>query len=257
MARTRNLDRKIRAFVERYVAYGNGARAAMAAGYGAAGARVRAYELLQRPDVRLLLAEEQQAASARTQISQNEVLLRFWGIATADVNDLIELRRVCCRYCHGKGHRFQRTRWELEEARRAWRTARTPTTGDLFAESPEKIDAMFDELGGDGFNGSLDPAMNCPECFGDGEVQVFAKDTRDLSPNAKLLYAGVRQTKHGFEIQMHDQLAALTSVGRALGLFGNGVQIGLSRQDEKIAFETTIEINVPRSKGRLTPFGGQ
>ena len=83
MARNVNLDRRIRVFVEHYVACGNGARAAMAAGYGAAGARVRAHELLQRSDVRLQLAEEQEAASVRTQISQNEVLLRFWGIATA------------------------------------------------------------------------------------------------------------------------------------------------------------------------------
>ena len=43
--------------------------------------------------------------------------------------------------------------------------------------------------------------------------------TRTLSPQARVLYAGVKQTKDGLEIKMHDQQKALENVARHLGMF--------------------------------------
>jgi phage terminase small subunit len=69
-------------------------------------------------------------------------------------------------------------------------------------------------------------------------AEVFAADTRTLSGDAALLYAGVKETSGGIEIRMHDQLKALENVARHLGLFKDQVEQSVP---------TTIEIV------RLTP----
>lgn len=43
----------------------------------------------------------------------------------------------------------------------------------------------------------------------------------------RVLYAGVKQTQGGFEVKMHDQLAALQSVARHLGMFNDKVKVDL------------------------------
>lgn len=80
-------------------------------------------------------------------------------------------------------------------------------------------DGLFDEGGGVGFNATRDPHPDCPECFGEGVGRAIAKDTRQLSPGAKALYAGVKVTKEGLEIKMHDKMAALSKIGQHLGMF--------------------------------------
>jgi phage terminase small subunit len=50
-------------------------------------------------------------------------------------------------------------------------------------------------------------------------MEVHAADTRTLSPKAKLLYAGVKQTRDGFEIKMRDQDKAMENVAKHLGMF--------------------------------------
>jgi phage terminase small subunit len=44
-------------------------------------------------------------------------------------------------------------------------------------------------------------------------------DTRQLSRRAARLYAGVKTTKEGIEVKIHDQQAALVNVGKHLGMF--------------------------------------
>lgn len=83
----------------------------------------------------------------------------------------------------------------------------------------EPLAAEFDPQGGTGYDPRKDPSMDCRECFGQGEEFVFPKDTRDLSPAAKLLYAGVKKTEKGFEIKMQSQQVALENVAKHLGMF--------------------------------------
>lgn len=67
-----------------------------------------------------------------------------------------------------------------------------------------------------------DPAHDddpCPRCLGEGEPRTVLRDTRALSPSARALYAGAKQTQHGIEIKMRDQDKALDSIARALGMF--------------------------------------
>ena len=73
--------------------------------------------------------------------------------------------------------------------------------------------------GGYGFDRLLSPHPQCPYCAGEGREEIHAEDTRFLSPKAKLLYAGVKQTRDGFEIKMRDQDKAMENVARHLGMF--------------------------------------
>lgn len=82
-----------------------------------------------------------------------------------------------------------------------------------------KADGDFDEQGGAGYNFNREPNPECGECFGHGRTKMLIADTRNLSPSAQALYAGVKQGKDGTEVKMHSQLDALVRVGMHMGLF--------------------------------------
>ena len=56
-------------------------------------------------------------------------------------------------------------------------------------------------------------------CCGDGHARIVVSDTGQLSPAAASLFAGAKQTRDGFEIKLHDKLAALEKLFRHLGLY--------------------------------------
>ena len=63
----------------------------------------------------------------------------------------------------------------------------------------------------------------CDECFGDGVEEVFVQDSRELSPAARELYAGVKTTQHGVEIKTHSRDKAMELLGRHLAMFTDNV----------------------------------
>jgi phage terminase small subunit len=154
------------------------------------------------------------AVAARAQISAADVLQLIWDTATADPRELIEYRRTCCRHCHGQGFDYQRTQNEMKRARASYDKDQSKKTVE-----EAKRSESFDEMGGIGYNATKPPHADCPECFGEGVERAFVHDTRKLSRAALTLYAGVKTTKDGVEIKVHDQQAARITVGKHLGLF--------------------------------------
>lgn len=210
-------------FVAEFAVDLNATQAAIRAGYGVSGAKVTGHKLLRRPEIAAAIKQAQAAQMERTAITADAVLQRLWTIATADPRELIEYRHTCCRYCHGADFGYQRTPAEMARERAKWEAAQT-----------KKSKEGFDEAGGVGYNGTLPPHPQCPECFGEGVERVFVHDTRHLSPSARALYAGVKTTKDGLEVKMHDQTAALVDVGKHLGMFKEKPETPLS-EDERIA----------------------
>lgn len=206
--------RRRKLFVKEYLIDLNGRAAAVRAGYSEQTARTIACELLQIPAIRQAIDAAMAAREKRLDITADKVLARMWAIATAPAAELIELRRGCCRYCWGKNHQYQRTPREMAEAIRDYERAQAmaQAKGEAFTQE-------FSTGGGIGFDPRLDPNSKCPECHGQGVEVVFPKDTRDMSPEAKLLYAGVKTTQHGLEIKTHDQAGMLVNVGKHLGMF--------------------------------------
>lgn len=201
------LNEKQRRFAEEYTVDLNATQAAIRAGYSKATAGAQGHDLLKNPEIQAHIADVTAKRSEKTGVTAEKVLEELWAIAHADPNELIEYRRSCCRYCHGKDFRYQRTPREFEE----YEAAQFKVVG--FDRD------LVDPQGGVGWDIRKPPHPDCPECFGEGVERAFPKDTRFLTPAASKLYAGVKITKDGLEVKMHDKIAALTKVAQHLGMF--------------------------------------
>lgn len=197
-------------FVREYLIDRNATKAAIRAGYSSRSAYSQGHRLLNQADIKQEIESALAEQAARTGITADAVVQRWWDIAHADPNDLVEYRRTACRRCYGVGHAWQ---WIDEEE---------------FAAAVEKrLDAIekrpglrpVDDAGGYGFDASRPPVQECPGCGGAGHGYVHVHDTRNLSGRARLIYAGVKESREGIEVKMIDQSAALERVARHLGMF--------------------------------------
>lgn len=169
-------------------------------------------KLLRHPLVGAEIARVRKQLLETITFDISTMLRREAEIAFADPRELVEHVVECCRYCHGVDHRYQRTVAEMEQARREHA---------LGQAKPGKRTALadFDPEGGIGWDPRRAPHPDCPECHGRGVGRTIVHDTRNLSPAAQALYAGVKQTKDGLQVLMQDQAVARERIERHLGAF--------------------------------------
>ena len=184
----------------------NALQAAIRAGYSKDTAGVIGHENLKKPYIQAAIARARQEQQQRTQITADSVVKELAQVAFADARDLVQHVVGSCRHCHGEGFKFQRTVSEMNHDREQW-----INKGKELSE--------FDEKGGIGFDPHKVPNPVCPECMGRGWGRTFISDTRNLSPAAAALYAGVKETKDGFEIKMHSKLDAIEKLAKHLGIY--------------------------------------
>lgn len=181
-------------------------------------------KLLERDDVKAALRERQQVAAVAVGIDVAWLLNRYLDIATADPRELIGLRVGCCRYCHGENHGYQWREREYLEA-----CAKVDQEAALLASKPFAKAAQVvypDVAGGFGYNATLDPDPDCPQCHGEGLERFVPRDTDQLSDQALLLFGGVKvKADGGYEIVIADQQKALEAVGRIMGAFNDKVRV--------------------------------
>ena len=202
-------DRK-EIFAQEYIVDLNATEAAIRAGYSPKTAKQAGYRLLQDDKVQIAIQSAMDKRAAKTEITAEKVLQRWWDIATADPNDIIHMRRVCCRHCYGKDHEYQ---WRDEvEYQLAVNMAIASAKEDEKPVIPSNV-------GGYGFDRLAAPAPDCPYCSGEGNAEMHVEDTRKLGGKASLLYAGIKQTQAGIEIKFQDQGKALENVAKHLGMF--------------------------------------
>lgn len=199
------LSPKQQRFVDEYLVDLNATAAYRRAGYVARGnaAEVNAARLLRNAQVQAAVASGRAKVAQRLEIDAGRVLSEAWNILTADPRELVEFKVGCCRYCWGTGHRYQRTPAEMERDRAA----------------AAKAGTEFDEQGGIGFHGRRAPNPECPECFGEGQGRTVLRDTSTISAAAASLYAGVKQTRDGFEVKLLSKVDAMERLARHLGLY--------------------------------------
>lgn len=189
-------------FIRQYLVHKNASQAYRDAGYkDGPGTAQSAHALLISPYVRERIAEEREKHLAALDVSVEHVLDRFKAIAFADAAAITEYVTSACRYCHGVDHHYHwRTQRELDEA-----------TAEAIKDSDRtgKPAVWPDHHGGTGYTMNLLPHPECPECDGDGIRRVRFKDTRLMTPDERKLFAGVKQTQHGIEFKLNDQVAAL------------------------------------------------
>lgn len=192
------------------------------------------------PKVRDALAQAQMFRSSRTAIRSDFVLQRWWALATADVNEIVELRVGACRRCWGRGHMYQFRDHELGEAQRAHDEA-------MLKRRPEER-VELNELGGPGYTTKKEPHPGCPACDGDGEPHVVFKDTRKLSAGARIMYNGVERKKDGsIKMLLRDRGFAETMLAKHLGLLPSNkrmLRIEDMSEEELDEFLTANGVNV-------------
>lgn len=187
MAQPTKLAPMMQLFALEYIIDFNGKEAAIRAGYKPNYAGQQAHRLLNDERVLSAITDAIAERKKRLFITQDQVVTMWWQIANADYNELSSVRRVACGYCYGDNITMD----DDDDAR--------------------EIDP------------SREPNPDCGICRGEGSPHVHIADTSKLSPSAKLLYQGAKETKFGIEVQTADRMKALDNVARHLGMFKDTV----------------------------------
>ncbi|MBV6560260.1 terminase small subunit [Acinetobacter baumannii] len=198
-------------FVDEYLIDRNATQAAIRAGYSAKTAYSIGEQNLKKLEVKKAIEAGEAELAERNKITQDKVLNRLWEMATADPNELMRYTRVNCRYCWGIDHNYQWTRGEYKLAIQHAHNMKMPEP---------KCEGGLD------FDRLKAPNPDCPECRGEGVGYTFIADTTKVSPQAKLLYAGIKENQYGVEVKMNDQFAAAIKAGQHIGMFKDRVELG-------------------------------
>lgn len=194
-------------FISEYMIDYNATRAAKVAGYSVKTAYSIGHENLKKPVIREEIDKCISIVLSKNEMRVEDILLRTVQLLRADARDLVELRRIACRYCHGDGFLYQRTPQEFLEAHRSHLKSEDRQTGP-----------SFNEQGGNGYSEKYDPHADCPECFGDGVCKIFIHDTRTLSSDSAALYARVKETSAGIQLIMLSKFKAIEWAARYFGM---------------------------------------
>jgi phage terminase small subunit len=173
-----------------------------------------ANKLLQNREITGRIAELRQAVAAPVLASAAFVLQEWLDLHLADANELTTARRFCCRHCYGIEHRYQ---WVNEDEYAVECAKVIDYNAAKSARQHSKPLPLCD--GGFGYQRDKLPVDTCPHCNGDGYLDVYIADMRNVSPRARKLFAGVKTTQNGVEVKMRDQDAALANIARYLGMF--------------------------------------
>lgn len=191
-----------------------------------------ARNILLRPEIQRTIRSIREERSEQMLFTAKDILQEWYDIATADPNELVSIHIDACRHCHGIDHRYQ------------WRDAEEffQAVSVVMAENAQR-DAndqlpMPSAEGGYGYRFSRDANPDCPKCEGRGHTVVLYKDTTKLSPKARKLYAGVKQTKYGIEVLMHNQETARTNFAKALGMFAEIVKLDAFMKSASVELNT-------------------
>lgn len=211
---------KERAFVEIYATNGGNATTAYRAAYDVRGTSrhhaATAYHVLEKPGVQRYLAELRKIAADAASIDIQALLEADRAIVAAaeHAEKLTGYKVQCCRHCHGKRHLYQ---WRDDEEY----TLALCAVMDFNATAPEsKARGLPSDAGGYGFDPSVPPVPECTHCDGDGVQKPTIGDTSDLGL-ARPLYRGIKITKNGVEVLLHDVDKAKERLLRAAGAFGD------------------------------------
>lgn len=219
------LPHRFQVFVEAYVATLNATEAAIRAGYGVTGAGARGHILISRPDLKPIIDWMIANDIRELGLTKERVRAKIEAMANADTNELVELRRVCCRYCHNDEHVYMETPAEYRKRKADYdnEMARAEANGLAPALHPVWDDTIIV-----GFNGLLEPDPKCPECFGIGAERLIYKDTRYLSPEGRAIYAGAHWGKDGLVVKSYSAENAIERLAKIEKLYDDKTEININ-----------------------------
>lgn len=212
-------------FIQEYLVDFNATAAARRAGYTPNNPSVRAGQLMRHPNIGARVRQLAAERIAALEDKQGALIAELFHIATADANELSELRRGACRHCHGAGFGYQRTKREMTRDRVEHAKAVYRFEEMLAPPAGVQHPGPFDEQGGEGYDPRQEPNAACPECFGEGVAAVHLHDTRELTPAGRALYAGIKTTKDGIEVKTHSKEKAIELLSKIWGMVTDKVEV--------------------------------
>jgi phage terminase small subunit len=132
----------------------------------------------------------------------------------ADRNEIVQIRRVNCRYCWGVNNEYQFTHGEMENR--------------LKKHQAGKTTRIFDEQGGTGFNYGREPNPDCPNCFGNGSPQpeVRFMDWRTASRAARDSVQSIQHSeRYGVTIRFHNKSNTVEIILKSLSSLAQQLQV--------------------------------
>lgn len=180
-------------------------------------AATEASRMLRKVNVRAAVDAKLREIGLKFEMTAADVLSHWIKLARADPKSISRIRNVNCRHCYGIAHLFQ---WkDVNE----WAAAIAAEAKD--AAKNNRDPAPPSAEGGFGFIANLSPHAKCPQCLGEGKLDLFIADSHDIPEEDACLLAGYKQTKNGIEVLYHDQQAALLHIARYLGMVKTDVNV--------------------------------
>ncbi len=141
----------------------------------------------------------------------DQVLRELAEIAQSDVNELVEHRVGSCRYCHGEGHRYQRTPGEMARYEREWTALNDERVrkGEPPSSSIRRAASVTTRA-----RPRIPTAPSASATHRPADLQ----DTAKASRAARRLYDGVKITKDGMEMKLRSRDHALDQLFKHLAL---------------------------------------
>jgi phage terminase small subunit len=203
----------------------------------------RASVLAGTPKVVSRVSELLALAAKANEVDVAATLAAYLAILQADPRELTSLHIVPCRYCYGRGHRYQRTDGELEDDRDKHNERRA-----VLLENDRRDIGEFPEKGGGGYTVLRDPNPQCPSCGGAGAPRVVLGDTRRLSDGARALFIGAKEGKDGIEVKLADREHALLQVARHVGFFVADNQVEVTAKIDTAELDAMYDQALAKSK---------
>lgn len=175
-------------------------------------------EMFAQPWVREYVAQLRADRMAQHVIDAEAIIASDLAIIAAAEHAPLLSRVVYhnCRYCFGIGHAYQ---W-ADELEFCNALVAAEDVNEERRERKQRALALPSDAGGYGFDPALDPNVLCPRCEGQGVRSTIIGDTRNLGP-AAALFAGIKETRNGIEVQTHDVGKAKERVLRFCGALGD------------------------------------
>lgn len=177
-------------------------------------------------NVRRAISEKIRPSFDRQGITFEENFKFVASIAYGDANELVEVKRCNCRYCHGILNKYQWTEAEylekIEETANDFKKLKG-ITGVVTQSELEDMGFVPPSCdGGYGFDKWSEPDLACPNCHGHGVERVYIHPQYIFHP----LYAGAEVDKNGnIKINMRNQDNAVKLLSQLAGFLVEKVEI--------------------------------
>ena len=197
-------------FIREYLKDFNGLKAAVRSGVKSNIASYQASTWLSDPNVNLAIHYILKERQAKLEVSSDDVARHWYELATADASELSPIKQGPCRYCYGIDHRYQYTQAEFLKARTEHQECQLKIVKQARTD--------FDEEGGTGFDKTLDPNPDCPECRGVGVWYERRVDWNKISLGARMLFNGYKMNKDGsVQMMLRDRTRAMENFASLVG----------------------------------------